>query len=179
VQLREIGAEFRGQDFANSLYFSLLAGNLGRKVSAKLLPLPFSLHCREISPNRPRNRRNRPYFAIVSMKPRAEKTLLSNDNAFYCPFSPGARRGATFVNLVGELLAITNRRLCELDLTSLCSRSCEATRVVPRVRIPLSPPYSLDCREIPRYCSENREKSPRFRDSHIQTGPEKPACEMQ
>src|SRR4051812_17498726 len=51
VQLREIGAEFRGQDSANSLYFSLLAGNLGRKVSARLLPLPFSLHCREISPN--------------------------------------------------------------------------------------------------------------------------------
>jgi hypothetical protein len=40
VQLREIGAEFRGQDFATSLYFSLLAGNLGRKVSARLLPLP-------------------------------------------------------------------------------------------------------------------------------------------
>src|SRR6185369_6398637 len=35
--------------------------------------LPFSLHCREISPNRPRNRRNCPYLAIVSMKPERRK----------------------------------------------------------------------------------------------------------
>jgi hypothetical protein len=83
-------------------------------------------------------------------------------------FLQAPRRGATFVKLVGELLAITNRTLCEPDLTS-----CEATRVVPRVRIPPSPPYSLDRRETPPNCSRNRKKSPKFRDSHPQTGLEK------
>jgi hypothetical protein len=47
-------------------------------------------------------------------------------------FLQAPRRGPSFVNLLGELLAITNRRLCERDLTSLCSRSCETTRVVPK-----------------------------------------------
>jgi hypothetical protein len=123
VQLREIGAEFRGQDFATSLYFSLLAGNLGRKVSARLLPLPFSLHCREISPNRPRNRRNCPYFAIVSMKPRAEKTLLSNDNAFYRPFSPGAQERCDFCKprwrIIGDHKPKTLRTRLDFPVFSL------------------------------------------------------------
>ena len=179
MQLREIGAEFGEQDFAKSLYFSLIAGNLGRKVSATLLPLPFSLHCREFSPNRPRNRRNCPYFAIVSIKPERRKRSRGNDNAFYRRFLQEPRRGPSFVNLVGELLAITNGRLCEPNLTSLCSRSCEATRVVPRVRIPPSPPYSLDRRETPPNCSRNREKSPKFHDSYPQTGLEKTTRQTQ
>jgi hypothetical protein len=40
LQLREIGAESGCQNVANSLYFSLLAANLGERVSARLLSLP-------------------------------------------------------------------------------------------------------------------------------------------
>jgi hypothetical protein len=59
-------------------------------------------------------------------------------------FLQAPRRGPSFVNLLGELLAITNRSLCERDLTSLCSRSCEATRVA--VAMPMNAnqhPYPL------------------------------------
>src|SRR4029450_38682 len=41
------------------------------------------------------------------------------------------------------------------------------------VRIPLSPPHSLSCRETWRYCSENRGKSPQFCKFCSQAGPEK------
>src|SRR5580704_4439586 len=40
-------------------------------------------------------------------------------------------------------------------------------------RIPLSPPYSLQCREIRLDCSGNCEKSALFGDSSFETGPEK------
>jgi hypothetical protein len=44
---------------------------------------------------------------------------------------------------------------------------------VPRVRIPLAPPFSLDCRESRLHSSEDRWKSPLFRNFRAQTGPEK------
>jgi hypothetical protein len=44
---------------------------------------------------------------------------------------------------------------------------------VSRVRIPRSPPYSLDRRETPPNRARNRKKSPKFRDSHPQSGLEK------
>jgi len=66
----------------------------------RILPsLPFSLASREISPNRPRNKRNCPYFAITSLKDRAEKTALPNDKAFYSGFSPGLEDRSDFANL--------------------------------------------------------------------------------
>ena len=50
---------------------------------------------------------------------------------------------------------------------------------VPRVRIPPSPPDSLDCREILLFFLRKCEKSPDFCDSFLQTGPEKAACQTQ
>jgi len=38
------------------------------------------------------------------------------------------------------------------------------------VRIPVSPPYSLNCRETLQFSSENRRKSPQFRTFRAQTG---------
>jgi hypothetical protein len=50
--------------------------------------------------------------------------VLSNDKPFYRAFSLGPNERSDFANPVGELLAITNRRLCEPDLTSLCYQEC-------------------------------------------------------
>src|SRR5450755_4175342 len=84
---------------------------------------------------------------MLLRKSAPEKTVLSNDKPFYRAFPPRPEERSDFANLAGELLAITNRRLGEPDLTSFCSRGCEPTKVVPRVRIPPSPPASLNCRE--------------------------------
>jgi len=117
---------------------------------------------------------------MLLRKSAPEKTVLSNDKPFYRAFSPRPEERSDFANLAGELLAITNRRLGEPDLTSFCSRGCEPTKVVPRVRIPPSPPHSLSRREIGlRHC-KNRWKLPQFRRSCLQnrTGesvPSKPA----
>ena len=81
--------------------------------------------------------------------------MLSNDKPFYRAFSLGPKERSDFANLVGELLAITNRRLCEPDLTSLCYREWP-TSVVLRVRIPPSPPHSLGWREIGLHYCKNR-----------------------
>jgi hypothetical protein len=56
-------------------------------------------------------------------------------------------------------------------------KACLLERVT-WVRIPLSPPYSLECREIQSHCPENRGKSPQFCNSDPQTGPEKVSCSM-
>ena len=47
---------------------------------------------------------------------------------------------------------------------------------VPRVRIPASPPYSLNCRENERHSPEICEKLPHFCDFPFETGPEKVSC---
>ena len=74
LELREIEAESGGQNVANSLYFSLLAANLGERLAPDC-SLYHSVSAAEKFPlNRRRNIRNRPYFAIVSLKARAEKT---------------------------------------------------------------------------------------------------------
>src|SRR5258708_1704664 len=100
---------------------------LRRQISAArqvrlLYPLPFSFGCREISLNHPQNRRNCPYFVKISLKVQAEKTVLSNNKAFYRAFSPEPGERSDFANSVDEFMAITNRRLCEPVLTSLYSR---------------------------------------------------------
>jgi hypothetical protein len=82
-------------------------------------------------------------------------------------------------------LAITNRRLCERDLTSLCSRSCEATRVA--VAMPMNAnqhPYPLtqtrfdehDASFSPDGCGRQSRSSLCMRLSSP-TGVERPACQ--
>jgi hypothetical protein len=66
--------------------------------------------------NHPQNRRNCPYFVKISLKVQAEKTVLSNNKAFYRAFSPEPGERSDFANSIDEFLAITNRRLCEPDL---------------------------------------------------------------
>src|SRR5450755_3171813 len=110
---------------------------------------------------------------MLLRKSAPEKTVLSNDKPFYRAFSPRPEERSDFANLAGELLAITNRRLGEPDLTSFCSRGCEQPKVVTRVRIPPSPPHSLSSREISLHYCNNRSKSPQFRKSCSKTGPEK------
>src|ERR1700704_2147532 len=51
-------------------------------------------------------------------------------------------------------------------------KACLLERVT-WVRIPLSPPHSLDCREIRLRCSENPAKSPQFLNFCSQIGLEK------
>jgi hypothetical protein len=46
----------------------------------------------------------------------------TSNKGFYRAFSPEPEERSDFANAVDEFLAITNRRLCEHDLTSLCSR---------------------------------------------------------
>jgi hypothetical protein len=83
--------------------------------------------------------------------------VLSNDKPFYRAFSLGPKERSDFANLVGELLAITNRRLCEPDLTSLCYRECADKCCTEGSNPSLSArfsethanrPFSLDCAEM-------------------------------
>ena len=50
------------------------------------------------------------------------------------------------------------------------------TQKVTKVRISISPPFSLGCRETPRHSRQNYEKLPQFCDSLPETGPEKNSC---
>jgi hypothetical protein len=59
------------------------------------------------------------------------------------------------------------------DPTAFCQTVTAALRCFCDLSRLLSPPHSLDCREIRLPCSENRAKSPQFLNFCSQTGPEK------
>src|ERR1700687_2654802 len=84
------------------------------------------------------------------------------------------RSGSRAFHRAARIKAVTSHDDGEMAewLKAHAWKACLLERVT-WVRIPLSPPYSLDCREIRLPCSENRAKSLQFLNFCSETGPEK------
>jgi len=119
VQFREQQCDFGEQNFANSLYFSLLAGNFGGEELAPDCALRQTVWAAEkIGSLVPKTAQNRSNSSTFALKLDQRKCLALPSRKFSCVFSLNDRHAVRFQRLRRANAIRSQNRWCgESDLT--------------------------------------------------------------